>query len=125
LNRVLEIDEADPNAVATLREIAESFRQLAAAQRGSDPPKPAGQANFYLISALTTYAKAVETAADGIEAGDSALVDEAVEGFGDAGRAIDDATAEIEAAAAECGLELGTPVPEASPAASLPNPRLA
>lgn len=115
LSRVRSIDETDPAAVETLRELAETFRGLAAEQRGSKPPEVAAQANFYLVSALTAYAKAIETAADGLEAGDAAMIDDAVAAFEGAGTLVAKATGEIEEAGTACALELGTPVVVASP----------
>lgn len=118
LGRVTAIDETDPGAPATLREIAASFDELAAEQRASDPPGAAAQANYYLVSALTSYADAVEIAAEGLETGDGASIENAAAGIERAGRQVSQAVAEIEAAGETCALQLGTPVPEASPRAS-------
>jgi hypothetical protein len=121
LEGVTAIDEHDPGSPATLREIAESFRRLAGDQRKSEPPDAAAQANFYLVSALTSYADAVETAAEGLETGDEHLIEEAVGGFEDAGKLVTQATDEIKATGETCSLQLGAPVAEASPQASLPS----
>ncbi len=118
LGEVGAIDETDPTAVAALRDIGTAFRKLAADQRASDPPGVTAQANFYLISALTTYAGAIETAADGVGQHDETLIDEAVATFEQAERDIARVTAEMEQASEACALQLGTPVPAASPASS-------
>lgn len=113
------IDETDPEAAATLRALATTFRDLAADQRRNAPPDVAAQANFFLVSALTTYAKAIETAADGVEKSDAALIDAAVETFDEAGGHVAKVNGEIEQASEDCALQLGTPVPAASP---IPSP---
>jgi hypothetical protein len=113
--QVAEIDESDPAAVETLRGLAATFRDLAAEQRNATVPAVAAQGNYYLIQALTTYANAIETAADGVEQQDQALVDDAVKTFEQAGAHIANVTAEIEAAGEDCALQLGAPSPAASP----------
>ena len=109
------IDEADPTAAAALRDIGSAFRDLAVDQRASDPPEVTAQANFYLISALTTYADAIETAADGVEQHDETLIDEAVAAFEQAEHDVAQVNSEIAQAGDACALQLGTPVPTGSP----------
>lgn len=110
LGTIAEIDEADPDAPAQLREIAQGFRDLASEQREIDPPSSAARAAYYVISALNTYASALDGAADGVETADQATIDAALEDLDAANDAVSRANGEIEKAAEECNLELGTPV---------------
>lgn len=111
IGQVAAIDETDPAAAETLRDIAATFRELAAEQRETAVPGVAAQASYYLIQALTTYAKAIEMAADGLEQRDQELVDQAVKTFDQAGSHVVNVTAEIEAASDACALQLGAPAP--------------
>jgi hypothetical protein len=116
LEAVAAVDETEPDAVMTLRGISDSFELLAKEQRNDTPPPAAAQAGSELVSALTAFSQAVADAADGLESGDAALIQRAVEGIESANTTVAQATDELEATASTCSLQLGTANPVASPA---------
>lgn len=101
----------DPSvAVPDLRDLAEELAALAEEQRSADAPTEIATANYYIIGALTDFATAIELAADGLEQGDQATVDEAVGDLDAADERATRAFVEIEAAVTACDLTAGTPV---------------
>jgi hypothetical protein len=72
---------ADDPAVAVpdLRDLSSDLESLADEQRSVEAPREIATANYYIIGAITDFAAAIALAADGLERGDQATVDEAVD----------------------------------------------
>jgi len=115
LEAVAAVDETEADAVMTLRGIADSFEHLAEEQRTDAPPPAAAHAGYEFVSALTAYEQAVADAADGLEADDAELIQEAVAGIESANEIVTRATDELQATALTCSLQLGAPDATASP----------
>ena len=100
----------DPTvAVPDLRDLAGQLEALAEEQRSADAPREIATANYYIIGALTDFAGAIELAADGLEQGDQATVDEAIDDLDAADERAARASEEIGAAVIACDLTTGTP----------------
>lgn len=96
-------------AVPALRGMADELDALADEQRSGVAPSEAATANYYIIGALADFSAAVALAADGLEAGDQATVDDAIADLDDADRRAADASDAIVALVADCDLTTGTP----------------
>ena len=100
----------DPAVVVPeLRDLAGKLDALADEQRSADAPREIATANYYIIGALTDFAGAIELAADGLEQGDQATVDEAIDDLDAADERAARASEEIGVAVTDCDLTTGTP----------------
>lgn len=109
LDALATLSDDPAEAVPTLRQLAADLESLADEQRTATTPREVATANYYIIGALTDFAAAITLAADGLEDGDQAVVDEAVDDLDDADARAADASAEIATAVTDCDLVVGTP----------------
>jgi hypothetical protein len=110
MDRIGGLNENDPQAVATLRSISGDFAALADEQAKATTPPVMSVANDRVVATLRAYASAVNQAANGINANDAAVVDDAVANLASANDAAARASVVIQRAILSCGLTPGTPV---------------
>lgn len=102
---------ANDGAATQLRQAAQQFAVLAAAQRTAAVPPAAAQANARLVAVFDRFQGALSQAADALARQDATAARTATAAIAGANSDMGQATALMRAAFAQCGLAVATPVP--------------
>ena len=109
LDAISALANDDPDIPDRLNSAAQTLNQLTDEQREAPAPDSAATANYYFIRGLKGYADALTGAYEAVTKNDRQLATEAAETYAEAGHSISSGIDEMSAAAADCGLTLGTP----------------